>query len=169
MWRHKVDQMTDWHTCAARRNKMCGLQKWNDAKLLTAPFEQITLFFGTPPRTWWDIQTAIRWINSLYGTPGKEGGRGLVLSLSFSVLQQQCVHVGQFPRAHLAGVATVVADRFASILPEVPHQRSVYSIHSQPHRMDRLQVCLIILELIVCDLPPSSFYYLFIICLLSVL
>lgn len=57
-------------------------------------------------------------------------------------------------------MTTVVADRFASILPEVPHQQSVYSIHSQPHRLDRLQVCLITLELIVCDLPPSSFYYL---------
>ena len=30
-----------------------------------------------------------------------------------------CVYVGQCPRAHLAGVTTVVADRFASILPEV--------------------------------------------------
>lgn len=29
------------------------------------------------------------------------------------------VYVGQCPRAHLARVATVVADRFASILPEV--------------------------------------------------
>lgn len=55
-------------------------------------------------------------------------------------------------------MTTVVVDRFASILPEVSHQRSVYSVHSQPHRMDRLQVCLIILVLIVCDLPLSKFY-----------
>jgi len=46
-------------------------------------------------------------------------GRGLALSLLFSVLQQECLYVGQCPRAHLAGATTVEADRFASILPEV--------------------------------------------------
>lgn len=36
-----------------------------------------------------------------------------------SLSSSSSVYVGQCPRAHLAGVATVVADRFASILPGV--------------------------------------------------
>lgn len=56
----------------------------------------------------------------------------------------------------MAGVATVVADRFASILPEVPHQRSVFSIRSKPHRMDRLQVCLTVRPPIVSDFSTAK-------------